>query len=76
MDADQLQAASAAAAISKFVIQLQVHFQFLATIEFYYYVLHEKSELPGIMSQSSSSSSSSRFFFSWLKIQCAMLWNL
>jgi hypothetical protein len=64
MDDDQLQAASAAAAISKFIIQLQVHFHFLAKIQFYYYVLHEKSELPGIMSESSSSSSSSsRFFF-------------
>jgi len=60
MDDDQLQAASAAAAITKFVIQLQVHFQFLATIQLYYYILHEKSELPGIMSESSSSS---RFFF-------------
>jgi hypothetical protein len=66
MDDDQLQAASAAAAITKFVIQLQVHFQFLARIQLYYYVLHEKSELPRIMSESSSSSScsSSRFFFS------------
>jgi hypothetical protein len=33
MDDDQLQAASAAAVITKFVIQLQIHFQFLARIE-------------------------------------------